>query len=317
MVGTKQDNSQVEIRDHVPDGSSSVLKTKVYVEGGRVKKLYFEEKRAMWEKEGEFNQVVEASGFPHKPKLFTSDVQLQTEIEYIPGRNGEIALAENPSGFDYGRLIDVMINESRHLGKIDPRILVKNIDPYSGVRRLLSEQNQFINENDRSELEKILSGAENAAVLARLDPELSNFIIGDGGEIHSIDYSLPLVVHPIHNPAYMIFHFDLPRKNSFFGVRDRVASEFYEALSNRLGDFVSDSSNYGSTFKAAMINFYALDWLGGRDWDSGDDKPFSTKDNLNAAGNPDYQTRVSTLRNMINYDAQDMLKGAIRFRKKQ
>lgn len=306
---------QVEITPHHSDIFPGVVKTRLfhekYSDGTELlRKVYFSEMRHIWEREQLFNERVDETGYNCKPRLIQCEEDLQTLVEYFPSRNLEEALSSGEE-IDFNALISLMLEESTYLRRAKTEGLVDKTDQYREVRRLLSPQSLYLTENEKAKLANFLELADKDKTLARIDPVLSNFIVSEEGDLRTIDYSSPIIAHPIHGPIYLAMHFDLPLRRSFFNVRDKTVQNFYNSLVPRIDEFIPNEEQREATIKATLINYFVTDWLGGENG-----KLFENDSELNSGGNPDLTTRIETLKKMINFDYHSILRGDIGFRKK-
>ena len=139
-----------ELTDHVPDNFPGVIKTRIVVDpsSGILTKKYISEKRFAWVDELLFNERVEKTGYPQKPRIFGSK-DLETSVEYFPGsKNFEMAVIEGHD-IDYVGLLQLLVEEAEYLQRADIAGLVDWSDPYLGARRLISEDHGLLSANER------------------------------------------------------------------------------------------------------------------------------------------------------------------------
>ncbi|MBR9683302.1 hypothetical protein GOV03_02065 [Candidatus Woesearchaeota archaeon] len=306
VVSSRGNNEQIEqLTDHLSDIIPGRAKTKIEVldtpNGKILRKTYLPGQEQFFEREEEFNLTVERTGFSKKQKLISINKENKiVDLEYVDGMNLELALL-NGKDVDFHGLIDFFLEEQAFLRNIPPLSGFVRNTYFSEVKRLLNSE--YLDKRRTSLLDQMLAKAEHDPVVQRFDTEMSNYLWTPRG-IVAIDYAAPNAEHPIHVPLYMLTHFDRPKKKAFFEIQKEVTDRFYSALVPKLNQFFNGSGDVEATIKCALLDQFAENFV------YGVNEGIQSTDNLN----PSYGARMRVLRNIIDYSAEDILKGKVRFR---
>lgn len=169
----------------------------------------------------------------------------------------ELSLHFSFAGIDYEKYLEnaMMINIKRFLkhireeifylrkvGKKTDRVKVKDI--YYYTKKLLDEG--VFNQRAKMKIAYLLNKADKETIYTRYDPEASNFLIDDDGNILSCDFSSFRYAHPLYILSYFLVHLDKPGK----GRTKRLFPELRR-------DLFSKSSIDKITFKINLIEVYS------------------------------------------------------------
>ncbi|MBC8501342.1 MAG: hypothetical protein H8D38_06280 [DPANN group archaeon] len=317
------------ITGHHSDITDYLQKTEIEVvetsQGKVLRKKYLPEKEQFFRAELDFNRVVEATGFPNKPRILRVDEgKKELDIEYFPSTNLEIALI-NGEAEDFDEVISLMleeidymrrvpVEEISHLRTISSQDTSEQTKNYEGsvidkdylasVKGLLTVSDNLVSPKRKKIIERMLSQAEVDPVLLRFDPEMSNFLYCEDETIRPIDYSIPWLAHPVHSLLFFISHLDLPRRKAFYNVRDSVADQLYSVANNRLKEFLN-GGDVEATVKCAYLDLFAADFV------------FNGAPEIssNQKMNPSYQVRVEFLRQLVDMSVDELLQAKPEFRR--
>ncbi|TKJ17626.1 hypothetical protein CEE44_03790 [Candidatus Woesearchaeota archaeon B3_Woes] len=326
----KKMDTLTTITDHHSDIADHLLKTDIEVvqtpEGNILRKRYLPGKERFFGAEFDFNRTVEATGFSKKPKIIAvNEEEREISMEYFSGINLEVALTQSKT-INFDKLISLMLEETFYLRKATPEEIshlreissqvtsnltrkyngsLINRDYFASVRGLLTTSDRLVSPQRKEQIETMLTKAEVDPVLLRFDPEMSNFLSCEDGEIRPVDYSIPWVAHPIHNVLYFLSHLDLPRKKTFYNMRNNATNRLYSVVRNRLKEFFNGTQDVESTIKCAYLDLFAANFIF-------DGAPEISPDQKM---NPSYQDRVNAIIQIVDLSVDELLQAKMEFRR--